>query len=895
MNGTPGKNSETHQDGAWTPRRTAVLYLAACVLLGAAYAVAFPGPFFYDDIPYIRDNPTVHVNALSWAQLKMAAFSSRPVTTFSLGLGWYVHGPTPGWFRLCNLLLHFATGYLFLLLCRRTLALVPRPPRDPRGLVPLSAALLWLFSPLAVQSVSYISQRSNVLCAFCSVLCLLAFVSGKRAVERRRAALGFAGAAVAGLLALGSKQNAVVLPVFVFLYDWIFFRRADLGVFRQRATEFFVLACLTVTLACIFVSIRPVGGRPFLLWIAVCPALFFLYKLLEPAFAANRTLKVAAPRLFIALAVFGLTVLVARATDPLDSLLFRYKDLSFHPVTPWERILTESRVVFLYITEMVFPAPWRLSLIHDVTVSKGLFSPPATFCAALFHLAAIFAALGAARRFPLFSFSVLWFYGNLAVESTFLPLDLMFEHRTYIPSLFPMLLLSLALWRLLRSEKAFSAVLLSLLFLLGLGAFARNRVFSDDIRLWQDSIRKAPRSSAGYNNLGVAWLSRNDPVKAEQYFIQAGRLDRYDMNAFYNLGLLYKGLGRVSDAEKAFQKALFIRRDYVFAENELGNLFFAQGLLDEAEKHYRAAIAISPQYAAAWSNLGNIMVERGDLEGALAQFQKAASLLPNDVNALTNAGMALTRQGKFAMAQDLLKSAVAIAPGSAAARLAYGNALLGTGDVSAAIKQFFQALRLSPRDHTIRNSLAVAFSTQGMIDEALDQYQKALGDLDQDADTYRDSARALAAGGLIPDARRVWARAYAINRDKAAVYKNIGLVLAGRGDSARALENLSAAQSLVPDDPEVATAMGVLYSAAGDLGKAADQFETAVSLSTRDAQAHRNLGLTLARMGLYEPALDQLGRAADLAPADESLTHDIAVVKKMRDRAGEPPAPGGAP
>jgi hypothetical protein len=100
-----------------------------------------------------------------------------------------------------------------------------------------------------------------------------------------------------------------------------------------------------------------------------------------------------------------------------------------------ERVLTQSRVLFFYLSLIVFPVVSRFGLYHDdFQLSTGVLSPPSTLVALLaWALIAIALAL-ALRRRPMWAFCLLWFLAAHAIESSIISLELIHEHRNYLPS-----------------------------------------------------------------------------------------------------------------------------------------------------------------------------------------------------------------------------------------------------------------------------------------------------------------------------------------------------------------------------------------------------------------------------------------------------------------------------
>ncbi len=100
-----------------------------------------------------------------------------------------------------------------------------------------------------------------------------------------------------------------------------------------------------------------------------------------------------------------------------------------------ERLLSQSRILYEYLSLIIFPDSSRLGLYHDDYIaSKSLLEPISTlFCSVFFIMLLIIANL-VKRRVPLFSLGIFWFFIGHSLESTVLSLELYFEHRNYLPS-----------------------------------------------------------------------------------------------------------------------------------------------------------------------------------------------------------------------------------------------------------------------------------------------------------------------------------------------------------------------------------------------------------------------------------------------------------------------------
>jgi hypothetical protein len=100
-----------------------------------------------------------------------------------------------------------------------------------------------------------------------------------------------------------------------------------------------------------------------------------------------------------------------------------------------ERVLTEFRVLVFYLKQIALPSIGALGLHHDdFTISRSLFTPISTLFSALSIFASVLFAFFSLKRFAIIAFGILFFYSAHLIESTFIGLELVHEHRNYLAS-----------------------------------------------------------------------------------------------------------------------------------------------------------------------------------------------------------------------------------------------------------------------------------------------------------------------------------------------------------------------------------------------------------------------------------------------------------------------------
>lgn len=388
----------------WLNSRVLRNLLLACLpVLGALiFLPGKSGPLVFDDASNLLDNTYVQIHALNGETLYRAGFSigsgplRRPVSMLSFALNYYFadsfNNSTP--FKLTNIAIHAVNGLLLfwmMSLVFRRLTQLQTPTQSPTGInrntyliLASVVALLWVMHPIQLTSVLYLVQRMTELSGLFTLLGLICYLTGRLRIAAgepggRRLILW--GPLVFGLLGMLSKESAALLPVFMLVFELTLF-----------STE-----------------------QPWRNW--------------------HRLPTKIKGTLVLAAVIIG-TLVLAWA---IHHFLPKYAARDFGMV---ERLLTESRILFFYLSLILVPRIDQFSLFHDdIELSTSVLSPWTT----LPSLASIVLLLGLAylarRRQPLLSLGIFWFFAGHLLESTIVPLELAHEHRNYLASLGPLLVI----------------------------------------------------------------------------------------------------------------------------------------------------------------------------------------------------------------------------------------------------------------------------------------------------------------------------------------------------------------------------------------------------------------------------------------------------------------------
>ena len=700
-----------------------LIAVSAVIAVGfLIYSNSLHGPFAFDDFDHIVNNRFIRITDLDSQSLWDAAFKSRspnqPVANLSLALNYYLGTYNVFGYHIFNILIHIFNGILVFfvaqILLTQDLELKTNgPARNNAGptvvfFTALTAALMFVAHPLQVQSVSYIIQRMNSMAVMFFFCAFLLYIHGRRTAIKRKRWILWIGSFTFWILALGSKPIAATLPFIIWLYEWYFLQNMNREWLKRNLKYCLGLVILLVLLI-----------------------LFYLGK------------------------------------HPIDKLLEGYMGLNFS--LP-ERTLTEFRVVVFYLSLLFYPHPSRLNLIHDFSISHSLFAPATTLFALLFIIALLVLALFIAPKRRLLSFCIFWFFIHLLIESTVIGIDLVFEHRLYLPMFGFTLFGAYALFALF-SDKTARAIFISafIVFALGTGTFIRNRVWQDNLTLWSDVIAKNPRSDKAHFNLGSDLIRKGKLEDAILHISQALRIKPNYAKAHSNLGVALERQGKIKQAMQHYYQALKINPGSAVAHYNIGVVLKGEGKMKEAVFHYLEALRLNPYFAEARNNLFIALDQQGKHAQALHHLTQALKGKPDHAVALNNLAVTKEKQGRLKEALDLYFEALRVKPDYAVAYNNLGVLLTRLGILKGALRCFTEAMRLKPGDAGMHNNLGAAFDRQGEHQKAVKQYKEALR----------------------------------LKPDYAQAHNNLGIELTRQGRHREAIMHFTEALRINPNDPQI--------------------------------------------------------------------------------------------
>jgi tetratricopeptide (TPR) repeat protein len=355
-----------------------------------------------------------------------------------------------------------------------------------------------------------------------------------------------------------------------------------------------------------------------------------------------------------------------------------------------ERLLSEMRIVFHYLGLLLVPDPERLTLYNDCyPISRSFFQPWSTAASCLglilIGVSLVFSLLSRSPAFLIYAFGILWYFANLIEESSFLCLELIFEHRTYLPSVGIFLIMSFWIVRLKRISikwKHCVHLFLILFILLEIfGTVLRNQYWSNKALFNEHALERAPDSarvlsnlSIGYRDLGVMGVSREFLEKA----LEKKPEDIYLLVGYYLTLMDWKQEEGAKDILSKINSLLESGR-YSASPNDILGLQILSEVFYDKIKDYKNSIKYCgyitkklDTHTISFFKIGLAYLHLNQPEEAVVAFKKAVALKPDASDNNFFLGLAYKMSGRDREAISYAKKALALSPGPALIKEIYG-------------------------------------------------------------------------------------------------------------------------------------------------------------------------------------------------------------------------------
>jgi len=588
-------HSETNQDLVECERRpfltAAPWVLVSLVLLVTflAYSGTLWFKFVYDDRGQILANIQVHYwrfvphyfieRVWSFAYPGIPGNYYRPLFLLFLLLNYKIFGPYPAGWHLVSVTAQVGVTYFVYLVVRRLTG-------DFK--TALIAALIFGLDPVHIESVAWISGVTDPLVALFLLPSFLCYLNWRDRTTHRRQWLA-AALALYGLATL-SKETALILPIVVFVYEWIWQAEAE------KASR------------------------------------------LRSAFERARTSLVRV----VPFVLLTLVYLVAR-WHAIGGLGHTMMPLSISTI-----IFTWPQLLLFYFRHLVWP--FNLSVFYDVPYIKtpgfeSFFLPLAVLVALGLLAWVLLRRLGKTspsdRRLVAFACAWILIPFIPLLDLSVLPVgEIAHDRYLYLPSIGFAMLVAMAVRRIrigklrlfgVPAMQASTVLLLALVF--GISTPLQDRYWANDLVLYGRGVEQTPQNKLARTNLGNAMGEEGRYAQSIALYRQVLAQDPNFWLAVYNMGYTSYRMGNLPQAEKYFERAIAINGvdsdEYFY----LGLTWLKLGRVNEAEKAVRQALRLQPEGFAYHFAMGMILKLKGNLPGAMAEFKHELRNFPGETGA----------------------------------------------------------------------------------------------------------------------------------------------------------------------------------------------------------------------------------------------------------------------
>jgi tetratricopeptide (TPR) repeat protein len=694
-----------------------------------------------DDDMYVYENPLIHslsLHGIGWFLSHRYFNAFIPLTLLSHAIDYRFWGLAPFGHHLTSLLLHGLNAALVFILC---LFLVRCRPIDDQArtawqgdrtisgradllLGPVIGSLLFALHPLRAESVAWVADRKDLLCALFAIPATVAYMRYAEHRGRTRWVRWYIASLAAFALSLLAKSAVLTLPLLFFAIDGMMKRGTHWKRMLAEKLPFLFLSILAGVLA---VASAPSGEVNYSvvhlslaerILLPIYSTGFYLWKMLWPV-ALGPVYDVPSTTLLV-----GLSCAVVVVTLALLLLAVRRTAV---PLLAWLGYIVLLLPTLVGISSGIQPWGDRYTYLPMI--------PLCVVAGSGFRLL---------LRFSPASASELWRRRALIVGG--------------------MLLLM-----------GFSML-----------SMRQARLWKDSDTLWMHAADVAPHNPSPPNGLGIACGSRRDYIRAVEYYRRAVELEPRFAEGYFNMGIAYESNREFGNAAASYANAVAVNSRYVNAYINWGSLFVNGRKVAEALALYDRALLVDPASADAHYHRGYALYLWGRYDEALLAFEETLRYNPYHAAALNNIGIILFGRGDQDGARQAWEQAVAVTPDNAEGFYNLGVLASARNDEDGAIVAFDRALKLKPDYVAAEMNLGIVYVGLGRIDEGIRHYQHALAVDSSYAPLYYNLGVAYYNRGDRQRSLSMFQKETLLDSSNAEAYFSIGTIHADIGREAEA-------------------------------------------------------------------------------------------------------------
>ncbi len=513
--------------------------------VGACYGFTLSFPFVFDDFSNIAGNLSIRdLEDLS----KIIRFNpSRPVTYLTFALNFHFGGEHVFGYRLVNILIHCINSILVWMIAAKlftTPAMRSLAISAEKSAIAFFVAMMFAVHPLMTEAVTYVVQRLVSLSTLFFLASVVQYLHMRLSRPKNWGLiLAWTGLVISSLLAFFTRENTWVLPLILLGAERAFFRRSS-------------------------------GSSSWTAGLIAANFVMFLLILIWTIY--NRKYFLPIP--------------------PIETHDFTITPANYYP--------TQIRVICTYMRLLILP--YGQVFDRDFPMSFSFVEPDVVMCG-LFLLGIVALMAATWNRLPLIFFSLWWFMITVLPQSLVPRPNPFFEHRIYLPAV-GLILLVVYLGFLFGRKHPGAVKLFFILAGIVLMALTitRNRVWKDEVSLWEDTVSKSPGNPRAWSNLGYARYTGKQYAEAAAAFRKAVGLMPRRAGFWYNLALAEQMQGSGESAIFSISHAILLDSLNARYYNDRGVMLAITGRYTAAAADFSKALQLEPGLRSAEENLARL-------------------------------------------------------------------------------------------------------------------------------------------------------------------------------------------------------------------------------------------------------------------------------------------------
>ncbi len=390
---------------------------------------------------------------------------------------------------------------------------------------------------------------------------------------------------------------------------------------------------------------------------------------------------------------------------------------------PWlTHILTESKVFTEYLRLLILP--FGLNFDHDI--KESLFFDPQVIISVVIVTALLSVAVLIKSRNRILSFSILWFFINLAPFLAIRLSDYMTERWVYAAALgFSLGLVELVMIVTARHKRIGVIILAGIMLLFGSLTILRNNVYKSPVTLWADALKKSPEKIRPYTNLSASYLERGEIDKAIDIMERSIQKGNNQLETYLNLANAYF----LKDNLKKAEDILLMLRDeavpYIYHYN-LGMVYKHQKKYKKSIEEFKTVLKTKPHSTAALGSIGECYDLLNQKDKAKEYFILATKGIPQNSEDYLMQAKSYFNLGDKQKGTESLNNALIAEPFNIYIRNIIATTLLENNRFDEALKHFSAASKISPNYAPAYKGMGLAMLRKGNKKKAAEHFKKAL-------------------------------------------------------------------------------------------------------------------------------------------------------------------------